>query len=263
MNAKDSEYWDGVAQSWSGRQRQALWRRFCDRINGRMIRQAVADCSGGRALKTDLFDETTGSSELISELARGERQVFGIDLSPVSARIARRSTPTLSACASDVRRLPFADRVFDIVLSNSTLDHMDSLQDVAGALGEIHRVLRPGGRLLMTLDNLSNPVVALRAVLPQRWLHALGLVPYYVGATCGPRRLRRLVEEAGLHVEEIGAMMHCPRLPAVATANLLGRIGSERLENLFCDILLRCEGLERLSTRYLSGYFVRLIAVRR
>jgi len=263
MDAKDSQYWDGVAYRWSDRRRQALWRRFCDRINGRMIRRAVAGCSGGRALKTDLFDETIGSSKLISELARGERQVFGIDLSPVSARAARRSTPTLGACASDARRLPFADRAFDIVLSNSTLDHMDSLQDVAGALGEICRVLRPGGRLLLTLDNLSNPVVALRAVLPQRWLHALRLVPYYVGATCGPKRLRRLVEEAGLEVEEIGAMMHCPRLPAVAMANLLERRESERLDNLYCDILFRCESLERLPTRYLSGYFVRLIAVRR
>ncbi|MEJ2084926.1 MAG: class I SAM-dependent methyltransferase, partial [Acidobacteriota bacterium] len=171
MHAKDSQYWDGVAHGWSGRQRQALWRRFCDRINAQWLRRALAD-GGGRALKTDLFDETTGSSELISELAGDQRQVFGIDLSPVSAQVAHKSIPTLGTCASDARRLPFSDRAFDIVLSNSTLDHMESLQDIAEALSEIHRVLRPGGRLLLTLDNLSNPVIALRARLPQRWLQA-------------------------------------------------------------------------------------------
>lgn len=242
--------------------RQKLWRRFCDQVNTELIRRSVGAGAEGRALKTDLFDEASGSPGLIPELARGTAQTVGIDLSPVFIDRARVSCPSFDATAADARYLPFRDRVFDVVLSNSTLDHMESLDDIETALGEIHRVLRPGGRLLLTLDNLANPVIALRAVLPHRLLTGLRLVPYYVGATCGPRRLRALTERSGLQVEEMGAMMHCPRLPAVVMAGLLDRLPWAKLRQGFTDVLLSCEALERLPTRYLTGYFLRLVAVR-
>ncbi len=262
MSAKDTRYWDEVAQTWSSEPRQTLWRSFCDRINGHLIRGTFAQNPEGRALKTDLFDEATGTRGLVPELARTAAKLFGVDLSPVSCRVARQRHPSLGACASDARALPFSDQAFDVVLSNSTLDHMESVEDIATALAEIHRVLRPGGRLLLTLDNLSNPVIALRDILPDRVLTGLRLVPYYVGATCGPRRLRALVEQAGLELEEIGAVMHCPRMPAVLIANLLDRVGSDRLAASFSNSLLWWEKLERLPTRYLTGYFIRVVAIR-
>ena len=262
MSTHDSRYWDEVAHSWSKQRRQKLWRRFCDRVNTELIRSSVGAGAEGRALKTDLFDEASGSPGLIPELERGTAQTVGIDLSPVFIDRARASYPHFDATAADARQLPFRDRVFDVVLSNSTLDHMESLDDIETALGEIHRVLRPGGRLLLTLDNLANPVIALRAVLPHRLLTGLRLVPYYVGATCGPRRLRALTERSGLRVEEMGAMMHCPRLPAVVAAELLDRLPWAKLRRGFTDVLLWCEVLERLPTRYLTGYFLRLVAVR-
>lgn len=199
---------------------------------------------------------------MVPQLAEFAGQVVGIDLSHVTGRIAIGRHPTLGACSGDARALPFSSKSFDIVLSNSTLDHMETVDDIGTALGEIHRVLRPGGRLLLTLDNLCNPVIALRSILPHRLLTGLGLVPYYVGATCGPRRLRSLVNKAGLEPKAMGAMMHCPRLPAVATADLLDRFGSGGLKNLFSNSLFWWEALERLPTRYLTGYFIRVVASR-
>ena len=60
-------------------------------------------------------------------------------------------------------------------------------------------MLAPGGRLLVTLDNASNPLVAVRNAIPWRWLASIRLVPCYVGATCSaaglengcPRRAER------------------------------------------------------------------------
>ena len=44
------------------------------------------------------------------------------------------------------QQLPYADAEFDRVLSSMMLHHLD--EDVkAGAVAEVHRVLRPGGRL--------------------------------------------------------------------------------------------------------------------
>ena len=42
----------------------------------------------------------------------------------------------------DVRRLPYPDGIFDATFSVAVLEHVD---DVAGALRELHRVTRPGG----------------------------------------------------------------------------------------------------------------------
>ena len=78
--------------------------------------------------------------------------------------------------------LPTGD-TFDLVVSNSTLDHFARADDITIALREIQQVLKPGGRLILTLDNPSNPVVRLRNALPFAALNQMGLVPYFVGAT--------------------------------------------------------------------------------
>src|SRR5205085_1532177 len=71
----------------------------------------------------------------------------------------------------------------------------------------------PGGLAVVTLDNPRNPLVALRNALPFR---PLVLVPYYVGATLGPRGLGAALESVGFAVEELAAVMHVPRIAARA-----------------------------------------------
>ena len=71
-----------------------------------------------------------------------------------------------SSVAADVRVLPFPAGTFDGVLSTSTLDHFEAIDDLHRALGELRRVLRPAGRLVLTLDNPANPLIRLRNALP-------------------------------------------------------------------------------------------------
>lgn len=52
---------------------------------------------------------------------------------------------------SDVRSLPFPDGYFDRVVNVSVLEHIQSWEHVS-ALKELVRVIKPGGRLLMTCD---------------------------------------------------------------------------------------------------------------
>jgi ubiquinone/menaquinone biosynthesis C-methylase UbiE len=47
----------------------------------------------------------------------------------------------------DGQRLPFADQVFDVVLATEVFEHV---VDLDGVLAELKRVLRPGGKLLVT-----------------------------------------------------------------------------------------------------------------
>ncbi|MGQ9681539.1 MAG: hypothetical protein ACUVX9_03270 [Anaerolineae bacterium] len=110
--------------------------------------------------------------------------------------------------------------------------------------------------MLLTLDNRANPVIALRNGLPFRWLHRFGLVPYYVGVTYGPRRLRALLQQSGFKVGDIYAIMHCPRVAAVALARLLdGRLGAGG-QQAFVRLLLWFEVFSTLPTRFLKGCYL-------
>jgi SAM-dependent methyltransferase len=206
-------------------------------------------------LKTDLYDEATADG-IASSLAARAESVVGVDVAPAVVAAAQRRHPWLRSVHADVRRLPFDDADFDVIVSISTLDHFPARAEMERALRELHRVLAPGGTLLITLDNLANPVVALRNALPLGPLQRLGLVPYYVGASCGPRRLRALLGSSGFEVEAITATMHCPRVACVRAAGLLHRHARTTTQRRFLRLLWAWERLGRLPTRFLTGYFV-------
>ena len=256
-----SDYWGRVADEWGDARPQTLWRTYCDLAHGALIERWMPPGRVGRVLKTDLFDEVV-TSGLYPALARRADVVVGMDIAPSAAARARARHPRLGAVAADARRLPFGDASFDAVVSNSTLDHFAALDDVAVALGELARVLRPGGTLLLTLDNLANPVIALRSVLAPERMRRLGLVPYFVGATCGPARLRAMVAAAGFAVRDVELMMHCPRVLAVAGARLVERYGSPRASRAYLRHLAAYERLGTWPTRRLTGYFTAIRATR-
>jgi arsenite methyltransferase len=65
---------------------------------------------------------------------------------------------------ADMRALPFADASFDVVLSQAAVHNLSHADDRARALGEIARVLRPGGQLLLAdIRHLGEYAAALRA----------------------------------------------------------------------------------------------------
>ncbi|MDI7277103.1 MAG: methyltransferase domain-containing protein [Anaerolineae bacterium] len=246
-------YWNQVHARWQGRP-QALWRAHSDAVNAGLFGRWLA-APDGRVLKTDLFDEAC-SAGLYPLLACRSAAVVGIDVAAAVARAARGRWPALGAACADVHRLPFADGAFDVVISNSTLDHFDSLRQIESSLRELWRVLRPGGELLITLDNRANPAIALRNALPFGLLSRLGLVPYRVGATCGPCGLRALLAQAGFEVREITAVLHCPRVLAVPVAGLVARHGSPPAQQRLLRLLAAFEALERWPGRYLTGHYV-------
>ena len=235
-----------------------LWRLHSDAVNASFVRRAIAGRRFRSALKTDLFDEAM-TAGIVPVIREGTDSVAGIDFSAQIVERAQSRYPDLGARTADVRRLPFEDGSFDLVVSLSTIDHLGSHEEMAEAVLELARVLAPGGTLAITVDNQLNPVVALRNLLPRRPLRRLGLVAYPAGPAVGPRRLERLVRGAGLRPSRSEALMHCPRLPAVALAR---RLRSPRSEVRFLSAARRCEALNRLPSRYISGYFAAIVAIR-
>lgn len=258
----DTEYWDKTAQDWQAGTAGAeyrLWRRHSDAVNRRLLSQWMP--SGKSVLKTDLFDEAMCDG-LLDLLKDRSSLVVGMDVSETVLVSARKGDQIGSYIAGDVRRLPFANASFDCIISLSTLDHFNTVDEIESSIRELARTLRPGGTLVLTLDNMLNPLIWLRNGAMFPLLHRMGIVPYFVGKSCGPRTLRRLVGKAGLDVCEVGAVLHCPRVLAVACARRLLQ-AQESTKARFLRTLMSFEWLSRLPTRFFSGYFVAVRAVKR
>ena len=251
--------WNALGKAWSEDSPQPVWRAHTDAVYRSLVSQWLPTAVR-MLLKTDAFDEAVSAGVYPALADRCERIVAADIATPVLAA-ARARYGLIECTCADVRKLPFADESFDAVVSLSTLDHFDALSEIEVSLAEIARVLRPGGTLLLTLDNLVNPLVALRAIVPFRLLHRLGIVPYQVGRTCGPRRARRMVENAGFQVRDTAAILHCPRVVAVAVAGRL-RPDQSRAKRMFLSFLAGMEHLRWLPTRYLTGNFVALLATK-
>jgi SAM-dependent methyltransferase len=239
--------WESALSELPRTRRHLLLRRYGDEVNRALLERWLPN-GGARVLKTDLFEEAIGDG--LAPLLLGRfRQVDAIDVSNAVVDEAARRHPEIDTVCCDVRALPYEDDTFDAVVSTSTLDHFESAGEIGAGLQELRRVIAPGGTLVVSLDNLANPLVALRNAIPFPWLHRIGLVPHYVGATCRPRELERLLAAAGFDVRETTAVMHVPRVMAMVAASRV-------------DTLLAWERLERWPTRFLTGQFTAVRALR-
>lgn len=119
-----------------------------------LVREFLGDIRGLRVLEV-----ACGRGGFVRQLARAGARVTGCDFSAAALRIAvtkvRPSSEENGALIvqGDAQRLPFADGSFDLLVSCETIEH---LPQVENAVKEFHRVVRPGGRLLLTTPNYFN-----------------------------------------------------------------------------------------------------------
>ncbi|WP_028924750.1 class I SAM-dependent methyltransferase [Pseudonocardia acaciae] len=82
--------------------------------------------------------------------ARHARLVVGLDYDESAAAHAAARYPDIKVARGNLACLPVADAAVDVVANLQVIEH---LWDQAGFLAECARVLRPGGRLLVTTPN--------------------------------------------------------------------------------------------------------------
>ena len=215
----------------------------------------------GVMLKTDAFDEAV-SKGLSQLLASRAKRVIYIDGSFRILQLARTTHGPILAVCCDVRQLPFMSEAIDVIVSNSTLDHFSSSRQIRNSLKELKRVLCVGGQLILTLDNPLNPLVQLRQLLPQTLLRRLRLVPYFIGVTLGPSQLKHLLGELDFNIQRMEAILHCPRVLAIAISRIMQRRGSPQAIKRYLSFLAGFERLGRWPTRYVSGYYVAVNATK-
>jgi demethylmenaquinone methyltransferase/2-methoxy-6-polyprenyl-1,4-benzoquinol methylase len=128
---------------------------------------------GERAL-----DLACGTGDITFSLAERATRAVGLDITQGMLDIAERKRRELnienaSFYRADIMRIPFPDGTFDCVTGGYALRNVP---DVAGALAEIRRVLKPGGRFC-SLDFGHPPNRA------YRWLYLNYLI--VVGSAVG------------------------------------------------------------------------------
>lgn len=102
----------------------------------------------------DVLDVACGTGDLTFAFARAQpRRIVGLDFTEEMLEIARDKAHRLSSHATiptfmqgDAMALPFEDQSFDVI---SIAFGIRNVSDSAKALAEFHRVLRPGGRLVV------------------------------------------------------------------------------------------------------------------
>jgi len=113
----------------------------------RLIFQALErELPGWR--EKEILDVGCGTGAILKQLGNPERNV-GIDLAPEAISFCRERGLN-NVRQGDICALPFADASFDAVICSSVLYHQ-WVANLAGAVREMHRVLRPGGVLLVNV----------------------------------------------------------------------------------------------------------------
>ncbi len=208
-------------------------------------------------LKTDVFEEANGGDELMSRLFPDAERAVGIDVSWSTARGAAKRNGLASASyfATDVRQLALRSGSMDAVVSTSTLDHFDSKREIRESLRELARVLRPGGYLIVTLDNPQNLLFPLL-----RWISRRPGAPFPLGSTLSLEELNRELTEAGFAVEANDWLIHNPRLVSTVMFLALRRLLGEKADWPIEWLLWLFAQLRKLPTRRYSACFVAALA---
>ena len=134
-----------------------------------------------------------------------EARVMGVDFSETAIETARsralESTSAAQFKVEDAEALSFADRSFDYVISCECMEHVARPLQMAR---EMHRILKPGGRFILTTENYFNGMLL-------QWLKTWTLgTPFDSGSGVQPHenffvfwRVKKILERAGLKVLEM------------------------------------------------------------
>jgi demethylmenaquinone methyltransferase/2-methoxy-6-polyprenyl-1,4-benzoquinol methylase len=198
------------------------WRRKAVKLSNLRPDDEVVDVACGTGDLTLAFEKKlaalTGRAGASSP--RPQRKIIGLDFTFEMLPIARRKSallPGLHFINGDAQALPFADQSHDIL---SIAFGIRNVADPAAAIAEFHRVLRPGGRLIILEFSLpTNPILRglynfyFRKILPRTATLISGdktgaykYLPESVNTFISPANMQEMMRSAGFNNVEIFPM---------------------------------------------------------
>lgn len=163
-----------------------------------------------------LLDVGCGSGLFLKHMAALGWEVAGVEPDPDAARIARETLGGGEVVNSELERAELPAESFDAVTLSHVIEH---LLDPEAALATCRRLLRPGGRLVLSTPNCESLGVR---YFGSSWLH---WDPPRHLQLFNPRTLPQLVSAAGLEVESLDTPTNGAHFIWV-TSSLIERRGS-------------------------------------
>lgn len=166
----------------------------------------------------DVLDVACGTGVLAREAARrvgAQGSVTGLDINPAMLAVAERIAPEVAWRHGDATALPFDDATFDAAVNQFGLMFMP---DRAQSIGEMARVLRPGGRAAVAVwDALeASPAYPIEVELLDRLAGAEAAdalrAPFVLGDADA---VAAHFNDAGLHSIEVDTITGEARFPSV------------------------------------------------
>ena len=105
-----------------------------------------------------ILDLCCGAGQATRELVKHSQNVTGLDASPIAIQRAKQNVPQAQYVESFAEKMPFSDRQFDLVITNTAMHEMDSeqLQEI---IAEVNRVLTPEGQfIIIDFHRPTNPL---------------------------------------------------------------------------------------------------------
>jgi cyclopropane fatty-acyl-phospholipid synthase-like methyltransferase len=192
-----------------------------------------------------LVDIGAGRGELVVAAAERGGRAVGVEYSQAAIDLARRTLaahgepPGAEVLLADARELPLPDREADLVTMIDVIEHLDSSEQ-AQVLREAHRVLAPGGRILIhTLPNrlIYDVTYRIQRALTPRRRRAWPRDPrhgfeheLHVGEQSA-RSLRRSLRSAGFEAVDVrhGEMIYAEFVPDRRARATYYRLAAHRL----------------------------------
>ncbi|MDX8055939.1 class I SAM-dependent methyltransferase [Lentzea sp. BCCO 10_0798] len=143
-------------------------------------------------------------AQLIRTVAR---RVIALDYDELTSRHVAQAYPQLDVLRGNLATLPLRDGSVDVVANLQVIEH---LWDQEGFLAECRRVLRPGGKLIVTT--------------PNRLTFSPGqdtpLNPFHT-RELAPSELDEMLRDAGFRVDELTGLRHGRRLDTLLNGQII------------------------------------------
>jgi len=121
------------------------------------------------------LDMGCGTGAFTVKLLKYQMNLSGVDLSPVSIKLAKKQNPRINFLVGDIENLEtFEDEKFDLIILSGVLHHFT---DFSLVVSECYRLLRKGGYIFAYDPNIKNPFMFLYRAKKSPFYSSKGVTP--------------------------------------------------------------------------------------
>lgn len=207
-----NEYWDKKSSTY-----ESEYNFATPLVAKKIKRKAQLIELHGQIISTDFVLELgCGTGAVTKQIVKSGCNLIATDISIEMLKIARENNPNTKFQQADAHNLPFKDGLFDLVYGVYVLMYTDYRK----ALSEIHRVLKPSGRIVFIEINKLNPIAFSITKFPLKQALKISdeAISFY------PWELHRACEEANFSDIEVIPFEFEWSVPLGELNNLLERI---------------------------------------